>query len=128
MARVRVAKVDEIAPGQGRSVRVGALQLGVFNVNGTFHAINDLCPHQYESLSGGELCGQVIVCPLHAWKFDVTTGGPPGGAFSFPRVESYPVTVEGDVVFVDTTPRPRTDPLPGKGGASTSGFGPCPSP
>jgi nitrite reductase/ring-hydroxylating ferredoxin subunit len=121
MARVRVAKVDEIAPGQGRSVRVGPLQLGVFNVDGTFHAIDDRCPHQFESLSGGELCGDVIVCPLHAWKFDVTTGGPPGGAFVFPRVDSYPVTVEGDVVFVDTTPRPRVDPSPDPGGDSGSG-------
>ena len=48
----------------------------------------------------GELVGNVVTCPWHGARFDVTTGGvlgPPAPQ----GVISHRVTVEGDAIFVE---------------------------
>jgi len=37
-------------------------------------AIADRCPHKGGSLSQGIVHGQVVTCPLHSWKIDLSTG------------------------------------------------------
>ena len=46
-----VATVDEIPPGTHKLVPIGRHGVGVYNVNGTFYAIANYCPHE-----GGPLC------------------------------------------------------------------------
>ncbi|MCY1280706.1 2,4-dinitrotoluene dioxygenase system, ferredoxin component [compost metagenome] len=62
------------------------------------YAIDDSCPHQGASLSGGKLQGRTIQCAAHGLRFDLTTGcllNAPGI-----KVASYPVEVQGDQVFI----------------------------
>lgn len=96
----KVAGVGEVAPGSGKAVDAGGLQIALFNAGGTFYAIGDACTHRGGSLSEGPLDGTIVTCPLHAARFDVTTGrnlGPPA-----PReVPSYRVRVEGSEVQVE---------------------------
>jgi 3-phenylpropionate/trans-cinnamate dioxygenase ferredoxin subunit len=104
-----VARVDEIPPGSRKIVEVAGRSIGVFNVDGRFHALRNRCPHQ-----GGPLCegfvfaalrssgpgdydhrpGEAFVrCPWHGWEFDIATGQ----SWFDPqrtRVRSYPVSVE----------------------------------
>ena len=54
---VRVAKADELAPGQGKLVEVGEKLIALFNIDGSFHAIDDTCTHMGGPLSEGELEG-----------------------------------------------------------------------
>jgi len=96
----KVATVDQLAPGRGTTVRVGNTDVAVFNVDGVFHAIDGLCPHQGGLLGFGPLSGCVVKCPEHGMRFDVTTGAtpgaPPGGGFT---VKVFEVKVEaGDVL------------------------------
>jgi nitrite reductase/ring-hydroxylating ferredoxin subunit len=110
-----VAKLDELPPGQRKIVPVGGKGgIGVFNVNGVFYALKNLCPHR-----GGPLCtgrlrphiispgtyqvdyereGEILKCAWHNWEFDIKTGA----ALYEPRlrVQTYPVTVEGDEVVL----------------------------
>jgi nitrite reductase/ring-hydroxylating ferredoxin subunit len=97
---VKVAKTDEIAPGQGKMVEVGGKKIALFNVEGSFYAIDDTCTHRGGPLSEGFLDGREVTCPWHGARFDVTTGemlGPPAPE----RVARYPVKVEGRDIEVE---------------------------
>lgn len=95
---VRVATVGEIPPGTGRTVEVEGRRIAVFNVDGTFHAIDDACGHKGGPLGEGELDGCVVTCPWHGWTYDVTTGVSPDDPDAV--VARYDVKVEGDDLLV----------------------------
>jgi 3-phenylpropionate/trans-cinnamate dioxygenase ferredoxin subunit len=100
MGFVKVATTDEIAPGRGKLVEVAGKHIGLFNVEGEYFAIDDLCTHEEASLSEGEIFGFEVTCPLHGAKFDIRSGevlGPP----AYDDVASYPVRVSGNDVEVD---------------------------
>lgn len=99
MKRVTVAQLWEVPPGGRKVVDAGGKTLVLFNVEGQLHAIANECPHSYAPLSDGELCGTIVTCPLHGWRFDVASGA----CASVPgvRVDTYPVHVEGEEVQVE---------------------------
>ena len=74
MKRYRVACVDDIPAGEGREFVVGGRIVAMFNVDGTFHAMDGICPHAGGPLAKGQLRQNVVTCPWHGWQFDVTTG------------------------------------------------------
>ncbi|MEP7198318.1 MAG: Rieske 2Fe-2S domain-containing protein [Chloroflexota bacterium] len=111
-----VAQVTDIPEGQSRIVKIGAREIGIFNVRGQFYALPNICIHQ-----GGPLCegrisgtltaraennwkfewtheGEIVTCPWHALEYNITTGQ----CLAFPnrRVRSYPVTVAGGQITV----------------------------
>jgi nitrite reductase/ring-hydroxylating ferredoxin subunit len=97
---VKVAGKEEIAPGQGKAVEVGGHKVAVFNVNGSYCAIGDACTHQGAPLSDGFVSGNIVTCPWHGAKFDLTSGkalSPPasGGVACYKaRVTDYSVDIE----------------------------------
>jgi nitrite reductase/ring-hydroxylating ferredoxin subunit len=90
VARVVVARADEIPPGARKLVDVDGRSIGVFNVDGTYWAVRNRCPHQGGPLCAGvqvgavtsdgpgsytyERSGEILRCPWHAWEFDIRTG------------------------------------------------------
>jgi nitrite reductase/ring-hydroxylating ferredoxin subunit len=69
-----------IAPGEGKLVDAGGKKIALFNVDGTFYAIDETCTHRGGPLSEGMLVGTEVTCPWHGATFDVRTGevvGPP---------------------------------------------------
>ena len=100
MAKHRVAKVSEIGPGTTKRVVVAGSELLLCNVDGKLYAIEDVCTHDGGPLDQGQLEGETVVCPRHGATFDVRTGD----ALTLPAVVplmTYPVSIEGDDVFVD---------------------------
>lgn len=72
---VTVARVSEIPPGTGRTVEVHGIWIALFNVDGTFYALDNACPHAGGPLGEGKLReGGVVECPWHGWRFDLATG------------------------------------------------------
>jgi len=71
---VEVAKVTEIPPGSMKRVRAFDQDILLSNVDGKIYATSNRCGHSNASLARGTLQGKVVTCPLHAAKFDVTTG------------------------------------------------------
>ncbi|UCC13220.1 MAG: non-heme iron oxygenase ferredoxin subunit [Gammaproteobacteria bacterium] len=69
-----VAAVDEIPPGEFEIVETDDFVVAVFNVDGEFHAIEDICTHDGEELTGGPVDGDQIVCPRHGARFCLRTG------------------------------------------------------
>lgn len=98
-SRVRVASVGDLAKGEARVVEAGGRMVALFNVDGSLYAMDNACLHRGGPLGEGELEGRVVVCPWHAWRWDVTTGA----SVNNPAVKMvcYPVVVEGSGVFVE---------------------------
>ncbi len=65
---------DQVEPDTPLSTAVGELKIGVYDVDGALHAIEDVCPHANALLSQGFADGCEVECPLHNAVFDVTTG------------------------------------------------------
>jgi nitrite reductase/ring-hydroxylating ferredoxin subunit len=75
MARyVKVANTGDLPPGSAIRVEVEERSIALFNLDGTFYAIDDQCPHQGASLSEGAVTGAQVICPWHAARFDLKTG------------------------------------------------------
>jgi nitrite reductase/ring-hydroxylating ferredoxin subunit len=92
--------VGEIRSGQIGLVEVGFEDVAVYNVDGTFYATQDACPHAEGPLHMGELHGKEVICPWHASCFDVTTGE----VTCKPATDSlktYRVIIDGDVGRVE---------------------------
>jgi nitrite reductase (NADH) small subunit len=100
MAFVRAARVIELPPGTVREYQLDGTTIALANVDGKFHAINNVCLHRGGPLGEGELEGNAVVCPWHGWKYDMTTGKLLTNAAV--AVACYPVEVRGEDVFVDT--------------------------
>ena len=94
---IDVAPAAEIAPGQWRTVDVEGRLVAVFNLDGEFFAIEDICTHDGGELTGGDIEDGCIAGPRHGARFDIRTGAvlsPP----AYEDVLTYPVRVaEGRV-------------------------------
>jgi nitrite reductase (NADH) small subunit len=100
---VPVAQVDQIPPGTAKAFAVGDYEVAVFNVGGTFYAIENTCPHQGGPLVDGWLEGAIVTCPWHAWCFDVRNGKMTLGDYA--RVDVFDVRVEDSTVSIASEPR-----------------------
>ncbi len=100
MARlIKVGEVDDLKPGQGRLVQVDGRDIALFNVNGTYYAVDAICPHEEGPLHEGEVDGETIVCPWHGYDFNVKTGE--CSVDSELRVTTFVVKTEGNDVFIE---------------------------
>jgi nitrite reductase (NADH) small subunit len=71
---VKVASVSQVAPGTGIVANVNDKEVAVFNVDGAFYVIDNVCKHRGGPLGEGELEGDTVTCPWHAWQYNVKTG------------------------------------------------------
>lgn len=94
-----VVPVSELTEGSWRSIDLEGTQVAVFNLNGAYYAIEDICTHDGGILTGGALEGEEIVCPRHGARFSVKTGkvlAPP----AYEDVSRFPVQVAAGIVQV----------------------------
>ena len=111
-----VCRVDELPPGERKIVTIGKRSIGVFNVEGTYRAFRNVCPHHGAEICLGDVTKMmassephvyelspdlsVLRCPWHGYEFDAETGE--AVVADHLRVRVYPVTVEdGQVVIHD---------------------------
>lgn len=100
MARlVKVAEINELQPGQGKLVEADGQEIALFNVNGSFYALSAICPHEGGPLQDGEVDGETVVCPWHAFDFNVKTGE--CSVDPELRVAAFRVKTEGSDVFLE---------------------------
>jgi nitrite reductase (NADH) small subunit len=97
--RVLVGEVADIGAGEGRVVEAEGRTLALFNVDGAFYALDNSCAHRGGPLGEGDLDGTVVVCPWHAWRWDVKTGANVNNPAV--KMTCFPVSVDGGRVFVE---------------------------
>ncbi len=96
---IDVCRTDELKPGEHRVVDLDGTEVAVFNLDGEFHAIEDVCTHDGAEIASGTLDQDVIVCPRHGARFCIRTGqvlSPP----AYEDLHVFPVRVEKDTIQV----------------------------
>ncbi|MBI4429850.1 MAG: non-heme iron oxygenase ferredoxin subunit [Ignavibacteriales bacterium] len=96
----KVATVADVPAGTAKAVNVDGKKIALFNINGSFYAIDDTCTHRGGPLSEGDIEEFKVTCPWHGATYDVKTGkvlGPPATQ----GVARYNVTVEGSDIKIE---------------------------
>ncbi|HEY5648248.1 MAG TPA: Rieske 2Fe-2S domain-containing protein [Nitrospiria bacterium] len=88
----------EIEPGRSRVVFIRGFEIALFNIDGVFFAVDNLCPHEGGPLVAGSVRGPVVTCPWHQWQFDLATGLSPVNPAV--KLKTYPVQIDGDFVKI----------------------------
>ena len=97
---IDVASIDDLPPGATHLVHVDDTPVCLVNVEGTVHAVHDICTHAFESLSAGWVEGDRIECPRHGAQFSLVTGEALTPPASQP-LPTYRVEVRDGRVLVD---------------------------
>lgn len=98
MTEFRVARVEDVPPGEGRVVKAGERAVALFHVGEQFYAIDNTCKHRGGPLGEGSLDGEVVTCPWHGWAYRITDGS----CLAEPSVSMkvHSVRVEGSDIYV----------------------------
>jgi len=95
---MKAIALSELPPGRCAEVSVAGKPVALYNVEGTVYATSNVCLHRGGPLGQGLLEGHSVMCPWHAWSWDVRTGE--NTANPILRIPSYEVRVEGGDVLV----------------------------
>lgn len=102
---IDVCAANELEPGEFRTLWIDDIEVAVVNVDGKFHAVQDVCTHDGGELTGGLIEGCEIECPRHGARFDLRTGAvlaPP----AYEPIPTYAVAVRDGRVLVASEPGP----------------------
>lgn len=97
---IDVCSEDELKPGERKIVFSEVAEIAVFNLEGEYFAIEDVCTHDGGELASGRCEGDQIICPRHGARFCIRDGRaltPP----AYEDVEAFPVRIESGRVQVD---------------------------
>jgi nitrite reductase (NADH) large subunit len=100
----------------GATVKYGKSQIAVFNFasRGEWYATQNMCPHKKAFVLSRGIVGSAgeepkVACPLHKKTFSLATGDSLQGEEY--RIQTFPVKVEGDKVYVELPPPEVLDPV-----------------
>ena len=91
--------LNAIPPGEGRTFPVEGENIAVFHTRrGQVFAVQAACPHRGGPLADGLVGGATLICPLHSWKFDLSTGSALSGDCG---LQTFPARVDeaGQIVI-----------------------------
>lgn len=91
-----LGSIDRIPPGEGQTFLVAGLEIAVFRARGSdvVHATQARCPHKSGLLADGIVGDGQVICPLHSYKFDLTTGTPLGNGCH--SLKTYHTEITGE--------------------------------
>jgi naphthalene 1,2-dioxygenase system ferredoxin subunit len=96
---VRVASRMDLGEGEMIGVVAAGKEIALYAVGGAIYATDNICTHAFAVLTDGWLAGDEIECPLHAGRFNVTTGkglGPPIPC----DLKTYKLRVVGEAIEI----------------------------
>ena len=95
---VRIARLDQLAPGRGVAVAVAGDAIALFRVDGQTFAIDDACARCGSSLANGTLRGMTVACAGCGWEYDLRSGAVSGVPAL--RIDTFDViVVDSDVML-----------------------------
>lgn len=94
----KLGPASSIPLGEGRVYSLDGEKIAVFRTRGgEVYAVQAECPHRGGPLADGLLGGTTLICPLHAWKFDLKTGE---ALFGDCGLKTFPVTIDASEQIV----------------------------
>lgn len=106
MKYIMIGQTTDVREGNKRKVLVEGKEILLTNIQNSYYAIDNTCPHMGGSLYEGQLNGSLITCPKHGSMYDVTNGRTiKSGKLFFMKVKtsdvkSYPIKVEGTDIMI----------------------------
>jgi nitrite reductase (NADH) small subunit len=92
MTELEFGAASAIPPGEGRNVEAFGQRIAIFRTRaGDLFAVQASCPHRGGPLADGLVGGTTLICPLHSWKFDLSTGEVLSGECG---IKTFPVRVD----------------------------------
>ncbi len=111
---VKAAKTGDFQDGTKRKVTIEGQEIMLAMVGGSYYAVVNKCPHMGGNLCAGKLEGNIITCPRHGSRFDITDGNVVrwlkgsgiltaiGKVLKSPRpLKTYKVKVEGEDILIE---------------------------
>jgi nitrite reductase (NADH) small subunit len=103
MSWIQITETENIPPREGRTVKIGALSIALFNTGEKFLAVENRCPHKGGPLADGIVGGTTVTCPLHNWRICLESGQVSKGCEAgLPPVAQFPVRVENGLIYLQT--------------------------
>ena len=100
---IEVATIADFELTDRKYLEIEDEPIGLFKVDdGNYYAVGAMCSHQRVSIMAGDVEDCIITCPMHRAEFDLRDGS----HLCMPAVrpiESYPVKLEGDRIFLDVS-------------------------
>ena len=100
---VKVGSLSKLPPGSVMEAHAGAGTYAICNIgrggHADVHALDGICPHAGGPLGQGALHGTTLVCPWHAWEYDVRSGA--NEMDDSVRLTKVPVKIQGDDILID---------------------------
>ncbi len=99
-ASINLGPVDRIPIGEGREFEVEGELIAVFRArDGGVFGTQARCPHRDGHLADGIIGKGLVICPLHAFKFDLATGAPVGNDCRALKTYRVSINEEGEIVL-----------------------------
>ena len=102
---VRACALADVPEDGALGVEVQDTPVAIIRAGGEIFALHDVCSHEEVPLSEGDIYDCTVECWLHGSCFDLRTGKPTGPPATRP-VATYPVTTDGDDVYVALAAQP----------------------
>jgi len=99
-SKIELCNAADVAAGTALKVETAGLSVAVFNVDGEFYVLDDLCTHGPGSLSEGYIEGDVVECNFHNGQFNIRTGEVVLPPCMIP-MKTYPTSVENGKVVIE---------------------------
>ena len=101
MAKVKVAKVNEIPEGDLKKVMVDGEPVVLFKIDGQIYSTTNICTHEQCELDENHMMhGDVVECTCHGSQFNIKTGAnvlPPAAE----PLKTFKVSIDGEEVYVE---------------------------
>lgn len=98
--KIFLTKAQDVAEGRVGFFSVGERSVSLLKRDGKFYAFENRCSHDDGPLGQGSLLDEnLIECPRHGARFDLTTGK----AVRMPAVapiEVYPIEIHNDEIWI----------------------------
>lgn len=99
MPSVKVGSLAKFPPGSLVEVEVGGRTYAVCNAGGSVYAVDGVCPHAGGPLGHGALHDCMLVCPWHAWEYDVRTGQ--NDFDPDLKIDTFPVRLDDGEIYIE---------------------------
>ncbi|TDZ44427.1 glutamate synthase-related protein [Mycobacteroides franklinii] len=95
----QVAELSALPDGAPHTTRVGGVDIVLIRRGSDVSALYGRCSHRGALMADGYLEGDILVCGVHGWRYEVDTGvSPVNPAVALTK---FPTWISNDAVYVD---------------------------
>jgi pyruvate oxidase len=106
----RVADKDALEEGHVMTVQAGHIPVCLTRYKGSYHALDNHCPHQGGPLGEGLIDERgYVICPWHGYEYKADDGSPPPASDDW--VQTFAVDEREDGIYVAIEPEAESDTI-----------------